>query len=282
MKKTIPTLLLIAALLLTACGGDETANTSGGSGSSDKGSAKTSSTASKGGSTTTAPKPSQSGDGTQTAGEGDPSQPEFTVDDADVFIAKGTPEVDGIKDEIWNSTQAVTLELIKKDNPSPETVVKASALWDENSIYFLFEITDSQIFNGGSVGDYNNDGIYLYIAESLDIYAATAEDYGHGAYQFALISPELEMLPRKGDTGTDLNAHSSYKPTTDGMIIEFSYSFTDGELANGSFIALDYQYNDCETAGTRLGAYGWYNGTDGDFNTNDLAIGMLCDTLPQA
>lgn len=290
MKKTLPVLFLLAALLLTACGGEDApATTPKGSGGSGGSNVRTTAPASK---NVTTPAPAGTSgvqttggtDGTDGTGStgGDPSEPLFTADDASVFIAKGTADIDGVKDESWNNAQSVTLDQVKKDSPSPDTVVKASAMWDENAIYFLFEITDAQIFSGGSAGDYNNDGIYLYISEDPNAFVSKFEEYGYGVYQFALISKELEMLPRYGaDSGEDLKAETAYSATDDGMIIEFKYTFSYAEYKDGTFILLDYQYNDCESSGKRMGAMSWYNGTDGDASTMGMAIAMLVDTLPE-
>lgn len=289
MKKRILALTLLASMVLTfaACGEEATDTTAAKNNSSTPTSSQAPAASSNNGESSNTPSASESepevtepntpGESTPTPGDSDPM---FSDDEVEMFIVKGHAEIDGEKDEAWNNAQTVTLELIKKDNPSPDTIVKASAMWDEEGIYFLFEITDSQIFNGGAVGDYNNDGIYLYIAEDVELYAPDAASYGYGAYQFALISKELEMLPRRPEGGADIDAKTAYNRTSDGMIIEFSYKFTDYELAANRFIALDFQYNDCDESSARLGAYSWYNSTDGDFNTLNLAIAKLVEKLP--
>ncbi len=285
MKKKILALTLLASLVLTfaACG-EDTADTSAKSDNSTPASSNSQSSNTPDSSTPAPSNPGASNPGPTNPGPSNPgseiSAPMFSNDEVEYFVVKGKAEIDGEKDEAWNKAQTVKLELVKKDNPSLDTVVEVSAMWDEDAIYFLFEIQDTQIFNGGALGDYNNDGIYLYIAEDVELVATTADAYGYGAYQFALISPELEMLPRRGDTGAEMNAHSAYNKTKDGMTIEFSYKFTDFDLAANRFIAMDFQYNDCEESGVRLGALSWYNSTDGDFNTMNLAICKLVETLP--
>lgn len=280
MKKTVLALTLLVSLLLTftACGEEESKETTAAKPQNTTSAKQNTSASTPAENNPTTPPASE-----ENPGEGDEGgdDVEFSDDEVDLFIPKGTIEIDGVKDEAWSAATPVQLEIASKDNPSEDTVVMASAMWDENAIYFLFEITDAQIFHGGAVGDYNNDGVYLYICEdAVEIFASSADSYGFGAYQFALINKDLEMLPRKGSDGNDLKAQSAYTMTTDGMIIEFCYTFSTGKLAEGSFIGLDYQYNDSEESGVRLGAYKWYNGTDGDFNTMNMAIAKLVEKIP--
>lgn len=194
----------------------------------------------------------------------------------ELYIPYGTATVDGTKDDSWANAATVTLDKVKKDSPAADTVVSASVMWNEEGLFFLFEITDSDIYQSGAVGDYQNDGIYLYVSEDPNAAVTSFDEFGSGIYQFALINKDLEMLPRKGaDATTNLNAESAYTMTDTGMIIEFRYKPVQNPVEAGNFLLLDYQYNDCGSTGTRKGGMGWYNGTDTNADTMLWAVVKL-------
>lgn len=202
----------------------------------------------------------------------------------ELFIPYGTAVVDGTKDDVWNSAATVSLDLVKKDTPNADTVVEASVLWDENRLYFLFEITDSDIYTGSTLGDWNNDGAYLYISEDPLAYWTTFEAFAGGTYQFALIADDQELIPRHGDTTVNLNHQSAYTRTETGMIIEFSYVPYHTPPAAGNFLLMDFQYNDCTSSGTRSGGMGWFNGSDNNSITDLWAVVKLLgkgETAPE-
>ncbi len=202
--------------------------------------------------------------------------PDDWTDITNLFIPYGSVTVDGVKDEAWANAATVTLDQVKKDTPNADTVVSASALWDENGLHFLFEITDSDIYQSGAVGDYNNDGIYLYVSEDPESFVSSFDAFANGVYQFALINKDLEMLPRKGiDTTVDIKPQSAYTITETGMIIEFSYTPYYTPVVAGNFLLIDYQYNDCTSSGTRSGGMGWYNGTDTNASPSMWGIAKL-------
>ncbi|MBQ8381849.1 MAG: hypothetical protein IJX47_01450 [Clostridia bacterium] len=207
--------------------------------------------------------------------EGDNGDEDDWTDISEMFIPYGSATVDGVKDESWANAATVSLDMTKKDSPNADTYVEASAMWDENGLYFLFEITDSDIYTGGTLGDYNNDGIYLYVSEDPMAYWKSFEAFAGGTYQFALIADGLEMIPRHGDTTVNLNAQTAYTRTETGMIIEFSYVPYHTPVAAGNFLLMDFQYNDCTSSGKRSGGIGWYNGTDNNSDTMLWAVVKL-------
>ncbi|MGM9681905.1 MAG: sugar-binding protein [Eubacteriales bacterium] len=275
MKKNISAFILLAALLvsLTACNqGNEsvTSSTTTGNGSS--------STTTSGSVTTTTDDPSSAPSDGDDDPISDPSEDvDFPDEDIDLFIPYGNAIIDGAKDESWANAATVVLDIVKKDSPADTTLVKASAMWDENAIYFLFEITDEDIYQDGVLGDYNNDGIYLYICEDPYNPITNMAQYANGLYQFALINKELEMLPRRGDTLADTKAQSAYSMTDDGMLIEFCYTFTDGALEGHSILYLDYQYNDSGASGVRKGCLSWYCSIDGSGDPGLWGLARLLD-----
>lgn len=206
-------------------------------------------------------------------------EPEDDLYDTDYKAVSGKAVIDGKIDDAWNNAETVTLDYIKKvDRDESDALIDARMMWDKDGFYFLFEITDEEISQENGVGDYQNDGIYIYISEDLQEGTGAFTDFTDGTYQFALISDALEMLPRYGNADEVENCTSAYKITDTGMVIEFFYQPAYAELAVGTQMFLDFQYNDC-SGGSRLCAFGWYNDSDSNALTDLWGVVKLVETV---
>lgn len=206
-------------------------------------------------------------------------EPEDDLYDTDYKAVSGKAVIDGKIDDAWNNAETVTLDYIKKvDRDESDALIDARMMWDKDGFYFLFEITDEEISQENGVGDYQNDGIYIYISEDLQEGTGAFTDFTDGTYQFALISDTLEMLPRYGNADEVENCTSAYKITDTGMVIEFFYQPAYAELAVGTQMFLDFQYNDC-SGGSRLCAFGWYNDSDSNALTDLWGVVKLVETV---
>lgn len=206
-------------------------------------------------------------------------EPEDDLYDTDYKAVSGKAVIDGKIDDAWNNAETVTLDYIKKvDRDESDALIDARMMWDKDGFYFLFEITDEEISQENGVGDYQNDGIYIYISEDLQEGTGAFTDFTDGTYQFALISNALEMLPRYGNADEVENCTSAYKITDTGMVIEFFYQPAYAELAVGTQMFLDFQYNDCSD-GSRLCAFGWYNDSDSNALTDLWGVVKLVETV---
>lgn len=264
MKKLIA-MLLLASLILTfaACSGSKD-----GDDTSTKGTTTTKVT-------TRDPGP----------GPDDPDNPDDPGDeegyDPNLYLIYGSAVIDGVKDEKWNSAEAAPILLTTNGAMDPNTTATAYAMWDEEGLYFLFEISAPAFSQTSTAGDYRNSGIYLFVSETLDF---TADDgggnsYSNGNYQFALINEELSMIPRRGESDLvaedgDYEVVYNLEEDKGSFIIEFHYKPKHVELKEGLQMLLDFQYNDCAN-GTRLGAARWYDSADGDFKMINFGIGEL-------
>ncbi len=193
----------------------------------------------------------------------------------ELFIPYGSAAVDGVREAAWDSAVKVPIDQVKKDNPSPDVKAFASTMWDENGLYFLFEIEDPDIYQQGAVGDYQMDGVYLYVSEDINAVANSFDQFTNGIYQFALITKELEMLPRKGVASEIQNAETAYTVTENTILIEFKYTPSIVPVAAGNFLLMDFQYNDGASTGTRNGGLGWYNPTDTNYDPFRWAYAKL-------
>lgn len=256
MKRIIA--ILLAALMLlsmVACGGEDPTTT----------------TTTKKTTTTTTRRTEDPGNTIEPEPGDDPEKY-----DANVYLAYGSPVVDGVKEDCWSKAMPVTLETIMKD--APEATVTAYQLWDENRLYFFFEIEDADVAQDSTEGDWHNDGIYLYISELCTFGVSSYDSYVdyEGLYQFAIINETLTQLPRYGAADfTEDDYTCNINITENGITIEFSYAPKYLKLEAGQQICLDYQYNDCTTEGVRIGCLSWWRTRDGDTDPVNMAVGEL-------
>ncbi len=192
--------------------------------------------------------------------------------DPDAYVVYGEGiVVDGVKDEVWSKAQGVNVDIKAKDNA--EATVVAYSMYDSERLYFFFEIEDENISQINDVGNYTNDGFFLWISEQNQ-FGSSFSSYSEGTYQFAIINEELSMYPRKGiaDELADADCKCSINIVAgEGITIEFSYKPQYLKLEAGSQFSLDYQYNDC-TDGVRIGTLQWIRPNDGDQDPSSWGI----------
>ncbi|MGM9652245.1 MAG: sugar-binding protein [Eubacteriales bacterium] len=189
--------------------------------------------------------------------------PAFAIGE-EMTVKKAVITVDGKIDEAWAQADRQELTYIKNNVAKPDdTSAFVSALWNGNTIYFLFEITDDDPSFASTVGDWRNDGMYLYIEEM----GLGGKPFQAGQYQFALIpKEEFSQVPRRGDTNAMGAFEYAYEETDDGFIIECSYTFNMVELAANAEINADFQYNDANEAKERTHNFGWSDMSDAAVN----------------
>ena len=178
----------------------------------------------------------------------------------EMIVKRAKITVDGKIDSAWAYADRQELGYIKNKVAKPtDSSAFVSALWNDNTIYFLFEITDNDPSFNSTAGDWKNDGIYLYL-EELGI---GGKVFAEGQYQFALIPKDgFSQVPRRGDAAAMGAFEYAYTETANGYVIEASYTFVKTELSAGKEIKADFQYNDCNAKKERTHNFGWSDETD--------------------
>jgi hypothetical protein len=134
----------------------------------------------------------------------------------EMTVKKGTITVDGKIDKAWAYADRQELTYIKNKVAKPDdSSAFFSALWNKNTMYFLFEITDNDPSFNSTAGDWKNDGIYLYLEEL----GLGGKVFGEGQYQFAIIPKEgFSQIPRRGDAEAMGAFEYAYTETENGPI----------------------------------------------------------------
>lgn len=181
---------------------------------------------------------------------------------------RGTPVIDGEIDEIWKNADRQELKYVKagdlKDFPPEVEKAFASVLWDDNYIYFLFEVTDDDPVaatpaDPNTAQDINNDTIFLYIDETNAMPMSSPFNTA-GVYQFSICVDGNFRSPRNGTYGKEIKA--AVKATENGFIAEVAFEPEIIKLEAGIELTVDYQYNDGTENSTRDYCLGWSDETD--------------------
>src|SRR5690606_7174892 len=56
---------------------------------------------------------------------------------------RGTPDIDGDMDSVWNNAPVYTTDVIVEQNGDAEATAEFRVLWDDHRLYVYAEVTDS-------------------------------------------------------------------------------------------------------------------------------------------
>ncbi len=199
------------------------------------------------------------------------------------------PVIDGTVDDVWNVNAAKNP--IKRYNPTSDEAPEDEAdyqgfwraMWDNNSLYLLFEITDDILVladeSGTGIGQ--RDGFDLPMAKGSD-----------GVWTMN----RLNLITTTGSDTTIYfhegmaaikNAEKAFTITEDGYIIELSVVLRDFDDAIGLFpegyqFNIDVRYNDNDGGESREAQYTWTDKNKDDWtwdNFNSLGSVTLVDAV---
>ncbi|MBQ3638298.1 MAG: hypothetical protein II953_08050, partial [Clostridia bacterium] len=85
-----------------------------------------------------------------------------------ITASRGTPVVDGVKDDIWDTAEAQTQDQIRNGTDTG-THVKIRFLYDDENLYFLGEVPDASLWTKDlslASMTYNMDGCEICLSLS--------------------------------------------------------------------------------------------------------------------
>lgn len=159
---------------------------------------------------------------------------------------RGTPWIDGEIDAIWKRANRQKLtHRTRGEGTRENSLCHVSVLWDDEALYFLFELTDNDFTFEAEPGSPLNDCVYLYIDEK-DVFGTT---WKPGQTRICLTpAPGLSLYPMDGDAPADFEM--AYAMDIDGhWNIEFKYVPHTLNLAKVERILMDFQYCDANPDG---------------------------------
>ena len=127
-------------------------------------------------------------------------------------------------------------------------------LWDDENLYVYATVKDPVLNKDG--GDaYQQDSLEVFIDENN----AKTESYDDDDKQYRINYENEHSF--NGKKCLEENVQSSAKVTGDGYVIEAAFKWTDIQPKEGDRIGLEFQINDADASGTRIGTLSWNDET---------------------
>ncbi|GAB3679989.1 hypothetical protein GCM10028857_02070 [Salinarchaeum chitinilyticum] len=176
---------------------------------------------------------------------------------AEIARTNAAPSLDGqLSDGVWSNAATHSLDTVVIDGiDGPEDLdAEWRALWDDESLYVLVDVTDDSI-SSDSAENYNDDSVEIY----LDGDNSKGESYdGENDYQFVI--PFDGAVSAGGGSPGVGDARQAQRQTPDGWRLEFEvpWSTVGISVEAGHLIGFDVHVNDDDGGGDRNGKVSWF------------------------
>ena len=179
----------------------------------------------------------------------------------------GSAVIDGVYDEAWDLMGSAWTDIDLPHDGEKDDVSSARAkiMHDDSLIYFFVEITDATLANSDDLDLTAQDQFEIYLDED----ACKDVAYCEYSYQLGMcLSGEVRAGTNAEAVGA-VECVKEFKVGTseNGYTLEFSVAPLNGIPAADKAIGLEFMYNNCDEAGTFLGADRW----NVDTNAGDTA-----------
>ncbi|MGA3284066.1 MAG: sugar-binding protein [Verrucomicrobiota bacterium] len=183
-----------------------------------------------------------------------------------IMPATKAPVIDGNTDDIWNTARSYKLANVMQKSPSSNNfAADYRALWDENNLYLLVDVTDGILQHDPALKLHESDGIEIY----LDATDSKSASFGESDYQYVFIwdktVPEMKELKHNRTNGVRYALVTTDKGYR--VEIEFPWSTLGAKPSVGAKIGLDVQANDNQGNGRRDAKIAWHDQHDQAWNS---------------
>jgi hypothetical protein len=173
----------------------------------------------------------------------------------------GSISVDGQVDAVWSTTPK---RIIAKTTGSIQGDADASAtwqaLWDENYLYVLVDVTDD-VIKKDSIHPWQDDGVELF----LDVGGEGASAYGSDDYQYVVPALSNTAVVGVNSAARVPGIRVASVSRNGGYRVEMAipwHSEAGALVSNGDTVGLEVQVNDDDDGGAREGKLLWWDGQD--------------------
>ena len=163
---------------------------------------------------------------------------------------KATVKIDGEADSEWDKAVAIPLTI----NLGASVTADAKVLWDDENLYVYATVKDPKL-NKDSGEAYQQDSLEVFIDENN----AKTESYDDDDKQYRINYMNEHSF--NGKKCLEENVQSFAKVTEDGYVIEAAFKWTDLKPKKGDRIGLEFQINDADASGARIGTLSWNDET---------------------
>ena len=169
--------------------------------------------------------------------------------------SRAAPIVDGEVDAIWKKADRQRLGYTTggENTRAAASAAYVSVLWDDDALYFLFELIDDDFIFDFPAGSEKNDSVFLYIDEE-GYFGPTSE----GNQTVISLTPALgkSLYPMSGPAPKDYEMGFGWDEDGHG-IIEFKYVPHTIDLTKADSVLMDFQFNDAASDGTIACVHNW-------------------------
>ncbi|GAA2012717.1 sugar-binding protein [Microbacterium ulmi] len=192
-----------------------------------------------------------------------------------LVIGYGSPNIGGsAADPLWDDVAPVP---VAKRTGSPVASAEVKAVWDENYLYTLTEVTDPQLdISSGQL--YNQDSVEVFVDLVDDKSAAHTTYVALQDFQFRISYDNRPSF----DHGGDDRLISNTRTTDGGYVVESVFRVGDlveGGLTSGRTLGFDVQIND-GAGGNRVGQLFWHDGTGNQWQRPGLFGTIALEAKP--
>ncbi|MFC5530861.1 endo-1,4-beta-xylanase [Cohnella yongneupensis] len=179
--------------------------------------------------------------------------------------AKGTPNVDGTMDDIWNTTSPIAIDVTQAGNTKAGTIMPAATarmLWDDANLYVFAQVTKdpSEPLDKGNANPWEQDSVEVVVDLTNGSTAMYSNASGHYRVRYdGFASVDAGMTDNQGKSTTVTSA-TSVNEATYTYTVEMKIPFIQITPAVGTQMGFDVQVNDAK-AGVRIGAFAWNDAT---------------------
>ncbi len=187
---------------------------------------------------------------------------------------RNKPVIDGIREDIWNSSVLLTVNKEIQPTVTDTTDLSAtwSSVWDEDKLYFYISVQDDDLQND-SPNWYEDDGVEIYI----DADNSKNQFYDDNDFQITVgWNDGNTIVDTKGNLGE--GAVAFVLDTEKGYDVEVSIPWSALKVTpqEGLFTGIDIHVIDDDTGGGRSGKLAWFTDIDESYRNPALfGIGYL-------
>lgn len=191
--------------------------------------------------------------------------------------AKGTPNIDGKMDDIWNSTTPISINVTQAGNTKADAHMPdatARILWDSANLYVLTQVTKdpSEPLDKGNANPWEQDSVEVVVDLTNGSSAMYSNASGHYRVRYdGFASVDAGMTDNQG-IATKMTS-ATVTEDTYSYTVEMKIPFIQISPEVGTQIGFDTQVNEAMN-GARIGAYAW-NDASGTSYQDLFKIGTL-------
>ncbi|MGN0351877.1 MAG: endo-1,4-beta-xylanase [Roseburia sp.] len=178
---------------------------------------------------------------------------------AEEEIPYGTASIDGERDTVWDKAVEIPLTI----NLGAHVSAVAEVLWDEENLYVYAKVKDA-VLNNASGDEYQQDSLEVFIDENNHKSASYEDD--DKQYRISYVNKQSF----NGKKCLEENIKSAAVQQEDGYVIEAAFRWTDMVPYENMEIGLEFQINDADDSGKRVGTLSWNDETGMGWSRPDV------------